>query len=191
MHATIQKNHQNVRMFLRSIILHFLFSAGREPSVCNLLSHQVTRQTLWKCKPRSLQFPLRALEGRKQITTYSFLCTLIFFPILVWCVILCTYLLRNTRCEITLQVWKHFSVSETGLSTPQTVPWKSCQQTHNGEWACASTAEQQQGPRRTAHSRRWSAQAIFPFGAVGMELIFQIKACSFCREHPELPPVPR
>lgn len=56
---------------------------------------------------------------------------LIFFYS-VWCVILCTYLLRNTRCEIALQVWKHsFSVSEKGLSTLQTALWKKLSANYN------------------------------------------------------------
>lgn len=68
--------------------------------------------------------------GNKLQPAVFFLCW--SFSISVWCVILCTYLLRNTRCEITLQVGKHSSVSETELCTPQTALRKSYQETNNG-----------------------------------------------------------
>lgn len=48
LHAYYYYSKKNIKMLgccLRSTILYFLFIVGRELSVCNLLSHQVTRQT--------------------------------------------------------------------------------------------------------------------------------------------------
>lgn len=116
MHATIQKNHQNVRMFLRSIILHFLFGAGREPSVCNLLSHQVTRQTLWKCKPRFCNFLSEHCKvGSKLQPTVFFVCWsffLFWFDVLFYALI----------CWETQGVRLHFRCENTSLSQKQGSP---------------------------------------------------------------------
>lgn len=100
-------------------------------------------------------------------------------------------------CWETQGVRLHFRCENTSLSQKQGSPLlklfhgKAVNKPTMGNEPVLPRMNSNRDPVRKAHSRRWSAQAILPVGAVGMELIFQTKTCSFCREHPELPPVPR
>lgn len=118
--------------------------------------------------------------GNKLQPAVFFLCW--SFSIPVWCVILFTYLLRNTRCEITLQVWKHFSVSETGLSTLQTALLRKLSE--NRQWGGGTEFVFPQLYSSMipmeVQSSHWTALAILPsVMAEDIELILQTETCSF------------
>lgn len=130
--------------------------------------------------------------GNKLQPAVFFLCW--SFSIPVWCVILCTYLLRNTRCEITLQVWKHFSVSETGLSALQTALQKKL--SGNRQWGSEFAFPQLYSfmilVGKVQFSHQTTLAILPPVMAVGIELILQTKTSfSYKESNFKLCPVPR
>lgn len=120
--------------------------------------------------------------GNKLQPAVFFLCW--SFSILIWCVILCTYLLRNTRCEIALQVGKHFSVSETGLSTLQTALQRKLSE--NRQWGSEFAFPQLYSYMipvgKVQSSHQTALTILLPVMAMGIELILQTKSCSFHKE---------
>ena len=133
----------NAKVFLKFSFSVHLFSLKADYVYCSL-SHLKLVKLL---KSANAQASVIYCSPQEHCTIRNKLQSAVFFlcwsfSIPVWCVILRTYLLRNTRCEITLQVGKHSSVSETGLSALQTALWKSYQETNNGGWGwiCVSAA---------------------------------------------------
>lgn len=106
-----------------------------------------------------------------------------FFPILLWCVVLCTYPLRNTRCEITLQVGKHFSVSDSGSPLFKVLYGKAIRKPTMGEWIsiAASVGLHDSWRKSSIQSPNCTGNSAVRV-AVGTELTLQARTCLFHKE---------